>query len=175
MCFSESRNSDSILQGNFKAVINFRPTTEKSDEDLPEIKIGRKFGLECVFASKVEHQTNQEMMGVSLFSAATFHFNADILCFVIFPFCNLLSIFIGLWTCEGYYCVLCLHNTAVEIRYYIFFYNYKSTSVFTQCIFLKSSLQFMLQMRNCIIKERKLIDAMHCLNLFSGGGGAAKK
>ena len=67
MSFSESRNSDSILQGNFKAVINFRPTTEKSDEDLPEIKIGRKFGLECVFASKVEHQTNQEMMGVSLF------------------------------------------------------------------------------------------------------------
>ena len=66
MSFSESRNSDSILQGNFKAVINFRPTTEKSDEDS-EIKIGRKFGLECVFASKVEHQTNQEMMGVSLF------------------------------------------------------------------------------------------------------------
>ena len=112
MYFSESRNSDSILQGNFKAVINFRPTTEKSDEDQPEIKIGRKFGLECVFASKVEHQTNQEMMGVSLiYAVSALYFNADILCFVIFPFCNLLSICIGLWTCMGYYCVLCLHNT----------------------------------------------------------------
>ena len=53
------------FQPNFKAVVNFRP--QQQSEEGQGIEVRRNFGLECVFASKVEQQTNQEMMGVSTF------------------------------------------------------------------------------------------------------------
>ena len=61
------------FQTNFKAVVNFRPQ-QQSEEGQRTVEVRRNFGLECLFASKVEQQTNQEMMGVRQKSMGNLHY-----------------------------------------------------------------------------------------------------